>query len=79
MFCLPSIATRKEWTHSLNFWCLNPAVVSIAVAADIYCEETFSNCTWPNENDSNNGDMTTKETSYEKVTTTIRQWQHHYQ
>lgn len=25
------LGMRKEWTHSLNFWCLNPAVVSLKI------------------------------------------------
>ena len=28
---------RKEWTHSLNFWCLNPAVVRHANTFKVDC------------------------------------------
>ncbi|KAJ7387230.1 Fanconi anemia group J protein [Desmophyllum pertusum] len=29
--------TRKEWTHSLNFWCLNPAVVFSEIGSQARC------------------------------------------
>jgi len=28
---------RKEWTHSLNFWCLNPAVVFSEIGSEAWC------------------------------------------
>lgn len=32
-FILNPPGMRKEWTHSLNFWCLNPAVVSYYISS----------------------------------------------